>query len=134
MMSKILRLLVETIALFHNYIAYLITEKLGIADDKIMHFVVLGIAGMIMFLCIKPIFDYLSKNNKVVTITFIYVFTLMVVLTFAIEIGQRITNTGAMEFKDIVAGLAGFLFLFIIYLIIYFIIKHIKENKENLNN
>ena len=42
----------------------------------------------------------------------------MVVVTFAIEIGQGITNTGNMEMEDIVSGLAGFMFLFIIFAVL----------------
>ena len=34
-------------------------------------------------------------------IAWIYVFTLIIVITFAIEIGQKVTNTGNMEFADI---------------------------------
>ena len=51
-------------------------------------------------------------------IAWIYVFTVMVVVTFAIEIGQGITNTGNMEMEDIVSGLAGFMFLFIIFAVL----------------
>ena len=51
-------------------------------------------------------------------IAWIYVFTVMIVLTFAIEIGQKITNTGNMEFADIMFGLVGFLAAFGVFSII----------------
>ena len=35
--------------------------------------------------------------------------TLIIVITFAIEIGQKVTNTGNMEFADIVFGVVGFI-------------------------
>ena len=42
-------------------------------------------------------------------------FTVMIVLTFAIEIGQGVSGTGAMEMEDIVAGMAGFLAVFLVF-------------------
>ena len=39
----------------------------------------------------------------------------MIVLTFAIEIGQGVSGTGAMEMEDIVAGMAGFLAVFLVF-------------------
>ncbi len=39
-------------------------------------------------------------------------FTLIVVITFAIEIGQKITNTGNMEFADILFGITGFVIMY----------------------
>lgn len=41
-------------------------------------------------------------------------FTLIIVITFAIEIGQKVTNTGNMEFADIVFGVVGFIVMFFI--------------------
>jgi hypothetical protein len=62
------------------------------------------------------------------------VFTLMVVITFAIEIGQKITNTGTMEFADIVFGLGGFLAMFAVFeavrLLIHLICYLIKKLHE----
>lgn len=121
--------MVEILAIFHNYIAKLLNSTLHIYDDKLLHFVVIGVAGIILFFIAKPIFNYLTKKNLVISITFIYIFTLLVVITFGIEIGQKITNTGEMEFRDIVAGLAGFLSIFVFYVLIYYLIKYFKERK-----
>jgi hypothetical protein len=51
-------------------------------------------------------------------ISWIYVFTLILVITFSIEIGQRMTGTGDMEFADIVSGIGGFICMFAIFAII----------------
>ena len=60
--------------------------------------------------------------------------TLLIVFTFAIEIGQRITKTGYMDFRDIVYGLGGFFLMFAIFfvirLIITLIIKFIVASTE----
>ena len=89
-----------------------------------------------MLFVIYPLFKALSKNH-VMVIAWIYVFTLIIVITFAIEIGQKITNTGAMEFADIVFGVVGFLAMFIVFMIIRGIwhcilnlIKNIRNKKD----
>ena len=41
----------------------------------------------------------------------------IVVITFAIEIGQKISDSGTMDFADIVFGIAGFLLMFVIFLL-----------------
>ena len=46
-------------------------------------------------------------------------------ITFAIEIGQGITHTGTMDFVDIVAGIAGFLLMYIVLAIITSVISGI---------
>lgn len=51
----------------------------------------------------------------------------MVVFVFAIEIEQKITKRGNMEFKDITAGLWGFLEFFGVYLAIKLVIYLIKK-------
>ena len=39
----------------------------------------------------------------------------MTVRGFAIELGQKLTGTGEMDFRDVVAGLYGVLLFFAIY-------------------
>ena len=62
--------------------------------------------AMALFFVVHFVFVRLAKWS-VTAISFIYVFTVMTVLGFAIEIGQKITGTGAMDFADVVAGLQG---------------------------
>ena len=86
-----------------------------------------GISGLAMVLVIHPIFVWLAKNDHTIVITFLYVFTLMVVIAFAIEIGQRLTGTGAMEFADIVYGIAGFLAAFLVFVAARAIVRFIAS-------
>jgi hypothetical protein len=101
--------------------------------DKQLHFIVMGIVGMILVFAVHPLFLWLAKHKSVMAITWIYVFTLMVVITFAIEIGQKITNTGYMEFADIVFGLGGFLAMFAVFevirLLVHLICYLIKKRR-----
>ncbi len=88
-------------------------------SDKQLHFLVIGIFGFCMLLVIQPVFRYLSKHHAELVITFLYVFTIVIVISFAIEIGQAYSGTGDMEFYDIASGLLGYFVFFGIYLIGY---------------
>ena len=97
---------------------YYLVEKMAVIHDAIMTWNdSCEIIGMALLLVIDPLFKALSKHH-VLIIAWIYVFTVMVVVTFAIEIGQGITHTGNMEMEDIVSGLAGFMFLVIIFAVL----------------
>ena len=81
-----------------------------------------------MIFVIYPLFKYLARRNKEMVITFIYVFTVIIVITFAIEIGQKVTNTGMMEFAtgqmefaDIMYGLVGFLVMFTVFCLVRYL-------------
>ena len=87
-------------------------------SDKELHFIVIGLLGMAFVFIVYPVFKWLAKHNHVMVIAWIYVFTLILVITFAIEIGQKVTNTGAMEFADIVFGVVGFIVMFFIFSIV----------------
>ena len=111
--------------LFTTWVARVHEHILGINDsgqyyltDKQLHFWVIGIFGMLLILLIQPVFKGLAENGHTLVITWIYVFTVVLVITFAIEIGQWYTGTGVMESEDIAYGVTGFLVLFLIYAII----------------
>ena len=89
--------------------------------------------GIGMIFVLHPIFSWLANRGHVLTISFLYVFTVIVVITFAIEIGQKVTGTGNMEFADITAGVMGFLAAFIVFAIIRGVYKVIRKtlNKDN---
>lgn len=111
-------LIMEIIAEIHSKLLSLNNAYEYNFTDKELHFIIIGIIGMAMIFVIYPIFRWLADNDHIMTITWIYVFTLIIVLTFAIEIGQKISNTGAMEFADIMFGVVGFLMMYVIFVII----------------
>lgn len=102
--------------------------------DKQLHFWVIGIFGMILILLIQPVFKGLADNGHTLVITWIYVFTVVIVVTFAVEIGQWYSGTGVPESEDIAYGVTGFFILFVIYAIIRATIltiwKMIKKDDE----
>ena len=111
-MRELLYACVGLITKFHDKIMQLNNAYETNFSDKDLHFWVIGLLGLGMIFVIYPLFKYLAKKNHVMVIAWIYVFTVMVVLTFAIEIGQRVTGTGNMEFADIMYGLVGFMAMF----------------------
>lgn len=108
-------------------------------DDKQMHFLVIGVIGIVLFFITNAVFKFLAKYS-ITTISFIYTFTVMLVLVFGIEIEQKITHRGNLEFEDIIAGLWGFIEFFGIYVLIKLIVMGIKhllhltkeDNKEEI--
>ena len=135
-MKELLFYLVGIVAKLHDKIMQLNNTVETNFSDKDLHFLVIGILGMCMLFVIYPLFKYLAKRHHEMVIAWIYVFTVIVVITFAIEIGQKITKTGNMEFADIMYGLVGFVVMFGIFIVLRMIyhgiiklIKHIREKK-----
>lgn len=96
--------------------------------DKELHFWIIGIIGIITFFVVYGCFKIVEKMKWSITIlSFIYTLTVMVVLVFAIELQQAITNRGNMEFEDAVMGIWGFLVFFMVYcllaVIVYLLVK-----------
>ena len=73
---------------------------------------------MALILLIQPVFKGLAENGFTLVITWIYVFTVVLVITFAIELGQWYTGSGVMDNEDVFYGITGFLVFFVIYAII----------------
>ncbi len=117
-MTEFLYFIIDIITYVHNYVMSWNDTIEYNFTDKELHFLVIGILGMAMIFVVHAVVLWLAKNNHLMTITFIYVFTAIVVITFAIEIGQKATGTGHMEFADIMAGLVGFLLMFTVFAVI----------------
>lgn len=74
-----------------------------------------------------------AGRRSITAISFIYVFTVMTVLGLAIEIGQKITGTGDMDFRDVVAGLYGVLAFFAVYTVyrlIVLLVRHLMRGRK----
>lgn len=133
-MGKFLYWMVEQVARLHNYLLRLNDAYEYNFTDKELHFLIIGALGMSMIFVVYPLFKWLAKHDHVMVISWIYVFTLIIVITFAIEIGQRITNTGNMEFADIMFGVLGFIGMFLVFSAvrgIYHVIRRIYQQHED---
>ena len=116
---------INLITAAHTYILSLNDKNELFLDDKQLHFLVIGALGMLLVLLIHPLFLSLSKSGHTMVITWLYVFTVILVLTFAIEIGQGYSGNGNMEAADIVSGIQGFLLMFFVCIVIRGIIHGI---------
>lgn len=133
-MESILYGIVGFVAKIHTLIMAINNGREQSFTDKELHFIVLGVVGIAMVFILYPLFKLLAKTGHTMVIVFFYVTTVLIVIAFAIEIGQRITGTGVMEFDDIVYGIAGFLAMFIVFCVIrgiyHLIRKAIKKDEE----
>ena len=123
MLKEFLYDVVGLFAKLHSYILRLNDAYEYNFSDKELHFLVIGVLGMAFLFVVYPVFKWLSEHNHIMVIAWIYVFTLIIVITFAIEIGQKVTNTGAMEFADIVMGVFGFMAMFLVFALVREIYK-----------
>ena len=120
-MYRIIYFFISLITRLHNKFLS-INDNRGLAlTDKQLHFLIIGIFGFCLLFFIQPIFEWIAKKGGTIVISFLYVFTIIIVISFAIEIGQAYTGTGTMDFYDIASGILGFFVFFAIYLIIYLI-------------
>ena len=122
MLQNILYKLVTFLVQMHNRLLSLNDQYELYFSDKQLHFWVIGILGMLLLFVIHPLFTLLAKKDHVLVVSWIYVFTVILVLTFAIEIGQGWYGVGIMEFDDIVSGVFGFFLLFAIFAVLRFLV------------
>lgn len=131
-MKEIIIILAEIVNNIHD----VIVDTFGLhISDKELHFWVIGIIGIITYFIVYATFKVVEKMKWSITIlSFIYTFTVMIVIVFAIELQQALTNRGSMEFADAVMGLWGFLVFFFVYamiaLVVYLIVKKVGKRKN----
>ncbi len=118
-MRDFLYMAVELAARIHDRILMLNDGFSASLSDKQLHFLVIGLLGMLLLCIIHPVFSALARSGHVMVLSWFYVFTLILVITFAIEIGQKVSNTGTMSFADIVYGIGGYLWMFAVYAIVH---------------
>ena len=106
------------IAGIHDHIMNINNSGGWYFDDKQLHFIVIGVLGMLMIFVTYPVFKLLAETGHTMVVSWLYTFTMILVITFAIEIGQWFSGTGQMETEDIASGVAGFLVMFFIFAVI----------------
>ena len=131
-MEKALRVSAGIINNIHDFVVYILSAMGIDLTDKGLHFWTIGVIGIVPFLVVDNVFRRLSKWS-VSAISFIFTFLFLTVLVFGLEIEQKITGRGNMEFSDIVSGLWGFIALFMVYLIVIaaiYLIKRLCKGKK----
>lgn len=124
-MKEFILFITEIVNYIHDII-WGMSNRTGLnLTDKDLHLWIFGMIGIISFGFIHMLFKFISKYS-ITAISFVYTFTIMLVLVFAIEIQQKITGRGQMEFDDAVIGLWGFVVFFAAFLLVKFIFKCIR--------
>ncbi|CAH0173500.1 MULTISPECIES: hypothetical protein [Bacillaceae] len=134
-MKEIIQILAEIVNNLHDFILFFVSDTLNSnATDKDLHFWIMGIIGIIIFLFVLFLSNLIARMRFGITIlSFLYTFTVMVVLVFAIEIQQALTSRGNMEFQDAAIGLWGFIVFFMVFAVlssIFLLVKNLfKQSK-----
>ncbi|MTV48787.1 hypothetical protein GJ688_07305 [Heliobacillus mobilis] len=110
-------------------------------SDTELHFWIIGFAGICIFLVVNSLFKYLAQWG-LATVSFFFTTFFVIVMAVAIEVEQKITGRGNMETTDVIAGIAGYLVLFAVYMalvvvfrtIIGLIRKRDKREKDRNND
>ena len=125
---------VKLVSIIHTSIMSLNDKYEMFLSDKALHFIVIGIIGMFILLIVYPFFKWLVEKKQLVTVAWIYTFTILIALTLLIEIGQDFSGTGDMDFADIVFGLLGFVIMSVIGIGVVYLLnaakKKIKDDNE----
>ncbi|SHP77455.1 Uncharacterised protein [Mycobacteroides abscessus subsp. abscessus] len=131
-MKELILFLANIVNYFHDLI-WDLADYAGLkVTDKDLHLWVFGIIGIATFFMVHQVFKTLAKYS-ITSISFIYTFTVILVLVFAIEIQQKITGRGKMDFNDAIISLWGFLLFFAVYLIfkgIFIGAKGLRKKKK----
>lgn len=131
MIKRITDILINIIYRAHSYLLTLNDSYETYLSDKELHFLIIGIMGVLMLMVFYPLFKWLTKKHLEILISWFYVFTILVVITFAIEIAQWYSNSGVMEFRDIVAGIAGYFLMSFVFIVIVRIVELIKKSHNS---
>lgn len=111
MLEKILTDSVHFINRMHTILLDL-NDRFGLAlTDKQMHFYVFGFLSISLYFMVRVLFKALNKIS-ISLVAFLFTFMVLVGVSLAIEIEQRVTNSGIMDFEDVVSGVYGFFVFF----------------------
>lgn len=133
-MRELIYTIITWVARVHDHILSINDSGGYYLNDKQLHFIVVGAFGMLMIFILYPIFKALAESGHTMVITWLYVFTVVIVVTFAIEIGQWYSGTGMMESADIAYGVSGFLAMFLCFALIrgiYHAVLSLVKKKDN---
>jgi hypothetical protein len=125
-LKEIILLISELVNYFHDKL-WQLSNSLGLnLSDKDLHLWVFGILGIVSFFIVHRVFSALAKRS-ITAISFIYTFTVLLVIVFAVEIQQKITGRGNMEFQDAVISLWGFILFFAGYILLKWMLGMLKK-------
>lgn len=119
-METVLIMVSRIINFLHDFIVRMMRQSGTTITDKELHFWVIGLIGMIIFFSSYAAFKYLQRWG-IGSVSFVFTGIIVTILAVGIEVEQYITGRGSMEAFDVLAGVAGFLALFLVYCLILLI-------------
>jgi hypothetical protein len=128
-LKETIQLLADIVNNLHDFIQIFVNNSLNLnLTDKDLHFWIMGIIGIVVFLFVLIISKIIMEMPfGVIILSFLYTLTFMIVLVFAIEIQQALTNRGHMEFQDAVVGLWGFFVFFLLFVAVLAVFLLLKK-------
>ena len=112
--------IVSNIAYIHDSVWHYARTLPVRLTDKDLHFLVIGAFGMLLF-------SLLTRLGKSGLMAWLFTLSTVLMISFAIEIGQHMTQTGKMDLGDIVYGVLGFLAASAIVGLLYVLIRAIRS-------
>lgn len=129
-MVQVLRSMAVIMNELHHLVGF-VTERFGLPlSDKALHFWIFGLFGLASFLIVDALFRWIAKWS-VSALSFLYTLTLVAILALSIEIQQRLTGQGNMQFRDLTAGLWGFLVLIAVYALIRLLLGWLIDRRQH---
>ncbi|MBA2175519.1 hypothetical protein H0266_11500 [Halobacillus locisalis] len=129
-MKESIWLISEFIDFWHDLLLDISRELgLGLSDTE-LHFWIIGILGLVGLLFVDVLFHALAKVS-ITAISFLFSLAIVIIFVFALEIQQKISGSGNMQFSDAMAGLLGFLAFCLVYFLIRGVVEMIKRRKAN---
>jgi hypothetical protein len=134
-MREVILLLADVVNIWHDLIWKFANMMGWNPTDKELHFWVIGILGIIGLIFVDILFHALAKWS-ITAISFLFTFAMVLVFVFAVEIQQKITGSGNMEFGDAVVSILGFFLFCSFYVVILLVVRGIRKyikRKEDKN-
>jgi hypothetical protein len=119
-MESVLILASKVVNFLHDLILAVTQQNGALISDKELHFWVFGLIGMIIFFCSHAAFKYLQRWG-LGAVSFVFTGIILTILAVGVEVEQYITNRGYMDTLDVIAGVSGFLTLFLVYCLLVLI-------------
>jgi len=109
-------------SLYTVVITVIMTISLALMIDLTHASIIIPLViGIFVFIVSYRVFNFWDNRDQPMPITNFFAMTMIVIFAFAIELFQGLTNTGSMELADAIAGIAGYIAMYIVLRIVVFI-------------
>lgn len=129
-MRQCLYWLIERMGEIHDRILHWNDSCELYLSDKELHFWVMGVLGLLVYGAARAGIRWLAHRSPG-ALGWGYSLTAMLAVTLAIEIAQKATGTGSMEYMDIAMGMWGVVTVMLVYTLLAWGIKKIIKRSRH---